>query len=317
MRHTVIGLFDTLAHAQTAQAALLQTGFGADDIVVQTSAGLAAEAPADRPGMLADIERFLASLFAAGPRQTEAQRYMEAVRRGAVLLYVDTANEAQTDLARSTLTHLGATDIGERTPEWDVLQPGPDPAREHSILDELGIGALLRPSAGAVASASGVAPVSEPAHETFSSTATPVSPDELPAAAPATTAIAAGAVAGLGAVFQPAPPQAEKAPVEATQETLQSGQIPDEFLEYEEDFRGHYDTQYAGESARYEDYVSAYRYGATIAQDHRYQAQLWDEVEPHVQREWEHTLPGSGTWEKVKAAVRHGWERASTHRTNG
>ncbi|WP_153101778.1 hypothetical protein [Paraburkholderia hayleyella] len=309
MRHTVIGLFDSLAQAQTAQTALIQTGFVAGDIVLQTSAGLAAEAPTNRPGMLADIERFLASLFAAAPRQSEAQHYMDAVRRGAVLLYIDTANEAQTDLARSTLANLGATDIGERTPDWDEPYAASSLAREHSILDELGIGA--------------------------SAVSTPVSGEPHGSTAGASvTALAAGAAAGLGAVFQresgatpthqvasappltPAAVPADSSSGRTQAAALQNAQIPDEFLEYEEDFRGHYDTQYAADSTRYEDYVSAYRYGATIAQNPRYQSQGWDELEPRVRQEWEDTLAHGGAWEHVKTAVRHGWERATARKTN-
>jgi hypothetical protein len=88
--------------------------------------------------------------------------------------------------------------------------------------------------------------------------------------------------------------------------------IPDEFLEYEEDFRGHYDEQYAKEGAHYEDYSGAYLYGAKMGQDVRYRDRPWDDVEPEARRDWEAT-PQGDTWERFKAAIRHGWDRVTGH----
>lgn len=88
--------------------------------------------------------------------------------------------------------------------------------------------------------------------------------------------------------------------------------MPNEYLEYEEDFRAHYDEQYAAENERYEDYVPAYRYGTEIGKDERYRDQPWDDVEPEARRHWESTSPDS-TWERFKMAVRHGWERVTGH----
>ncbi len=91
--------------------------------------------------------------------------------------------------------------------------------------------------------------------------------------------------------------------------------IPDEFLQYEEDFRGDYETKYAGSGERYEDYEGAYRHGAALGKDSRYRGRAWHDVEPHAQRGWEDANPHRA-WERVKAAVRHGWERV-TRRGSG
>ena len=90
--------------------------------------------------------------------------------------------------------------------------------------------------------------------------------------------------------------------------------IPDEFLEYEEDFRTHYDEQYrAREGARYDEYVPAYRYGAQMGRDTRYQDRPWEEdVELEARHDWERTA-AEGSWDRFKAAVRHGWERVTGH----
>ncbi|WNC93010.1 hypothetical protein RI103_19400 [Paraburkholderia sp. FT54] len=334
MRHTVIGLFDTYAQAEAARDTLVETGFGRETIELQAnpepSVGSATDEVASS-GVLANIERFLSSLFASGPRAPETARYAEAVRRGAVLVCVSAASEAHADLARNTLTRLGATDIGERSPGWDAQTE--ESGREHSVLDELGIGAMTpgTPRASSMpASSAGAttrpATTADPRYTVppGSTDAEPFVPPPLserpvtdPLNEPVTdplvgdvgrSAIAAGSVPGSGAIMQPS-----EVVSEAGQPTAGlGGQMPNEYLEYEEDFRAHYDEQYASESARYEDYVPAYRYGAEIGKDMRYRDQPWDDVEPEARRHWESTSPDS-TWERFKLAVRHGWERVTGH----
>ena len=333
MRHTVIGLFETYAQAEAARDTLVQTGFGRETIELQAnpepSVGSATDEVASS-GVLANIERFLSSLFASGPRAPETARYAEAVRRGAVLVCVNAASEAHADLARNTLTRLGATDIGERSPDWDApVESG----REHSVLDELGIGTVT-PGTSRTSSVAtpGAATTTRPATMADprytvppgSTDAEPFVPPPLserpltdPVNEPVTdplvgdvgrSAIAAGSVPGSGAVMQPSEVVSEAGQPAASS----GGQMPNEYLEYEEDFRAHYDEQYASENARYEDYVPAYRYGAEIGRDMRYRDQPWDDVEPEARRHWETTSPDS-TWERFKMAVRHGWERVTGH----
>ena len=337
MRHTVIGLFDTYSQAESARDTLVQTGFARETIELQAnpepSVGSATDEVAGS-GVLANIERFLSSLFASSPRASETARYTEAVRRGAVLVCVSAASESHAELARNTLTRLGATDIGERSPDWDTP---PESSRDHSILDELGIGAVT-PGTPHTSSTTTTAGVATPASTTRPVTpADPLYPPPLmgtdaepfvppplaerpmrdPLSEPVIdplvgdagrTAIAAGSMPGSGAILQPSDVVSE-----AGQPTAGLGsQMPNEYLEYEEDFRTHYDEQYAAENARYEDYVPAYRYGAEIGRDARYRDRPWDDVEPEARRHWETTSPNS-TWERFKLAVRHGWERVTGH----
>lgn len=340
MRHTVIGLFDTYSQAEAARDTLVQTGFARETIELQAnpepSVGSATGEVAGS-GVLANIERFLSSLFSTSSRAPETARYAEAVRRGAVLVCVSAASESHAELARNTLTRLGATDIGERSPDWDTQQ---EASRDHSILDELGIGAV---TPGTPHTSSTAAPgVAMPGATTPASTARAAAAEphypaplmgtdaepfvppplaERPVRDPVNepvddplvgdagrSAIAAGSMPGSGAILQPS-----EVVSEAGQPTAGlGGQMPNEYLEYEEDFRAHYDEQYSAENARYEDYVPAYRYGAEIAQDERYRDRPWDDVEPEARRHWETTSPDS-TWERFKLAVRHGWERVTGH----
>lgn len=332
MRHTVIGLFDTYSQAETARDTLVQIGFARETIELQAnpepSVGSATDEVASA-GVLANIERFLSSLFASGPRAFETARYAEAVRRGAVLACVNAASESHAELARNTLRRLGATDIGERSPDWDT-----PPSRDHSILDELGIGAMTvgTPRTSSVTTPGATTRPARQADPQYSPPPvgaeagagkpfTPPPPAERPVTDPVNepltdplvgdavrSAIAAGGMPGSGAIMQPS----EVVP-EARQPTTGIGeQIPNEYLEYEEDFRSHYDEEYATDNSRFEDYVPAYRYGAAIARDARYRDRPWDDVEPEARRHWE-TTSSESTWERFKLAVRHGWERVTGH----
>ncbi|NIF51710.1 hypothetical protein [Burkholderia sp. Ax-1724] len=367
MQHTVMGLFDTRVQAESARDTLVQTGFAREAIDLRTnpepSAGPASD-DVTNAGMFANIERFLSSLFATGSRALDTTRYAEALRRGAVLVCVNAASESHAELARNTLVRLGATEVDDRLPDWDAQTAGAQAAarREYSVLDELGIGAVMpgtphtssatTAAAGAATSlraagapgAAGAAPATaasentgvagttsatvpmgatprDPRHTTppDSLRAEPFAPsplDEHPKSDPLNarasdvdrSAIAAGSVPGSGAVMQPP----EVIP-ERGQPTAEPGaRMPNEYLEYEEDFRAHYDEQYASDNPRYEDYVPAYRYGAEIGNDARFRDRPWEEIEPEARRYWETTSPES-TWERFKLAVRHGWERVTGH----
>lgn len=341
MQHTVIGLFDTYMQAESARDTLVQTGFARETIELQASPEPSVGSATDEvagAGVLANIERFLSSLFTTSSRAPETARYAEAVRRGAVLVCVNAASESHAELARDTLTRLGATDIGERLPDWETQTAS---GREHSVLDELGIGAV---TPGTPHTSSATSPGVVPSGMTTPGAATrpvttadplypvpPASTDAEPFVPPplserptvdpvnepvrdplvgdaGRSAIAAGSMPGSGAVMQPS-----EVVSEAGQPTAGlGGQMPNEYLEYEEDFRSHYDEQYAADDARYEDYVPAYRYGAEIGNDSRFRDRPWDDIEPEARRHWETTSPDS-TWERFKLAVRHGWERVTGH----
>jgi hypothetical protein len=103
MRHTVIGLFDTYAQAESARNILVQTGFASSDIELQANPETPADATlAESPGVIANIERFLSSLFTtSGTTAPDAERYTQAVRRGAVVVAVSVESEPHADLARN------------------------------------------------------------------------------------------------------------------------------------------------------------------------------------------------------------------------
>lgn len=80
--------------------------------------------------------------------------------------------------------------------------------------------------------------------------------------------------------------------------------------DYEQDYRKHWQSSFANQGGRYEEYEPAYRYGAQLRNNESYKGYQWNQVEPEARRDWESKNPGS-TWEKTKDAVRHAWERTT------
>ena len=444
MRHTVIGIFDTYDQAEVARSALVASGFARSDIELQAAPqpsspddpALAAGAgqPPDTGGVLANIERFFSMLFGGRDQPPEVAHYSEAVRRGGVLVAVDTATEARADAARQTLAEQGAIDIDERAASWGTLNhsrtaspvAGEADSRDHSLLDELGLGtgsavpgrapvnppedplapvradanrARIYPHADrddpAVQPLDPISPVgrdvfaggsdssyratggdpmtsgtvwqdtNETARRSASCAAS--SFDEplaggTGASNPAQSVRPADPLAGKDSGYRPAAAsepltgttsaQGWRAvdPLDPLDEAETSSRVgtagamraagtpvpgtlsqtgdsslgthpgpqstmPDEYMEYEDEFRTDYESKYAATGASYEEYEEAYRYGATAASDERYHRRDWDDtMETELQHDWEgRSSSGVDTWERFKLAVRHGWERVTGH----
>lgn len=311
MRQIVTGLFETYDDARRAQDALLLKGFAATDIelpVPGTGAATDAGAAHGGNGVLAGLERFLSSLFAGRPAsdkspappddETRAASLRFALQRGAVLIGVRVFDDAHATLARDTLIQQQALQVDEHAPDWRPGATTSDAPREHSVLDELGVSGLT----DALRQHAGHQPVKTvPDDETLrarydelSETAQPGEPPVEPADDPAVTALAPAGAPDANTVSA----------------------VPDEFLEYEEDFRGHHAARYRDQDdgAPFERYQDAYRYGAVLAQDVGNQGRAWSEIEPEARRGWETRAAGVAPppgWEQVRDAVRHGWERAT------
>lgn len=80
----------------------------------------------------------------------------------------------------------------------------------------------------------------------------------------------------------------------------------------DDDFRTHWQSAYGSSGEKYEDYASAYRYGANLANQQKYHGYRWDELEPQARSDWESSHSGS-PWERTKQAVRYGWEKMKGH----
>lgn len=83
--------------------------------------------------------------------------------------------------------------------------------------------------------------------------------------------------------------------------------------DYDEDFRRDFNSRYASTGADYTSYSPAYMYGYTAASNPQYRGRSWNEVEPALQSDYSKRYPGS-TWERMKDAVRYGWDRVTRKR---
>ena len=104
---------------------------------------------------------------------------------------------------------------------------------------------------------------------------------------------------------EPLPADATSA-TQTTTSPAGSGGLP-----VDDEFRRHWQSAYGSSGGRYEDYSSAYRYGASLAGQKQYQGYRWDELEPQLKSDWEATHAGS-PWERTRQAVRYGWEKMTS-----
>jgi len=77
-------------------------------------------------------------------------------------------------------------------------------------------------------------------------------------------------------------------------------------------YRSHWTNTYGTSGDTYNAYQPAYRYGNDMRRDTRYSGRNWDDVESDLHSDWDSRYGKSGeasTWEKMKSAVRHGWDR--------
>jgi uncharacterized protein (TIGR02271 family) len=78
-------------------------------------------------------------------------------------------------------------------------------------------------------------------------------------------------------------------------------------------YRNHFTSTYGSTGGSYDDYAPAYSYGTQMRSDARYANRQWDDVESDLRTDWEgrYGSASGSTWEKMKAAVRHGWDKVA------
>jgi len=97
-------------------------------------------------------------------------------------------------------------------------------------------------------------------------------------------------------------------------EQLGAGAARSSMMSDDDYYRNHFTSNYGTTGASYEDYAPAYSYGSEMARNQKYSGRKWDDVESDLSSDWS-TRAGSSTgstWEKMKSAVRHGWDRMTT-----
>jgi len=84
-------------------------------------------------------------------------------------------------------------------------------------------------------------------------------------------------------------------------------------------YHSHYESTYATSGTDFDDVAPAYRYGNEMRSSDTYRDRDWDDAEHDLKKDW-HSRYGTDTepsaWERMKAAVRHGWERMTGESTS-
>ena len=79
-----------------------------------------------------------------------------------------------------------------------------------------------------------------------------------------------------------------------------------DFDRHESDFRTNFQQSFPGGEYSYDEVKPVYRYGHSLASEHR--GADWTTVEGDARRRWEERNPG--TWDKFRNAARYAWDRA-------
>ena len=80
----------------------------------------------------------------------------------------------------------------------------------------------------------------------------------------------------------------------------------------DEHYRTHWNSTYGATGGTYDEYRPAYSYGSEMARSEMYRGRPWNDVETDLRSGWEQRGGGQSTWEKMKAAIRHGWDRVTS-----
>jgi len=83
---------------------------------------------------------------------------------------------------------------------------------------------------------------------------------------------------------------------------------------FDADYRNDFQTRYGSDpNLRYEDYAPAYQYGYRMASDPRYRDRNFDDVSDQLRTDYLRNNPNSA-WDRMKGAVRYGWEKVTGKR---
>jgi uncharacterized protein (TIGR02271 family) len=83
--------------------------------------------------------------------------------------------------------------------------------------------------------------------------------------------------------------------------------------DYNADFRRDWQDRYANSGEDYNAYEPAYEYGYRTAGDARYKGRNWSDVEEDLRTDYLRNNPNS-SWDRMKGAVRYGWEKMTGKR---
>ncbi len=284
---------------------------GASALLAVPAIGLAISVPALISTLLgagvgAATGGLLGALTKLGIPKEQAHYYSEGIRRGGVLVAVETP-ENRTEEARTILSRHNPIELSTRAEElhqsgWTRFEPYTEPSHMPEAARAAGAASAVGTSQASPVTATAVAQRDKAERQAT----IPVVEEVVPVGNRATEA--KNGVETIHDTAHHMEVDVERA--KAPQESDIRG-----FDAYDADFRRHFSTTFAQQpGATYDIYMPAYRYGYTLATDERYNNCAWFMLEAEARRGWEREHPG--TWERFKPAIQHGWEEVREHREN-
>lgn len=296
MQRTLIAVFDNRGDAQSAVDALAAAGFARQQMTL--SAGDPTGAPAQdttshNEGIVDSVKHFLSSMFGTDDSEY-VQKYSDAVTRGHHVLTLTVPNEPEVERAADIVERFGPVDIDEQAAAWsggalasDAMRMGTDAQRQSASMSRQSVA----DGQGSVQGMTGTGATQGPAGATQDSTQQGSQQFFEGAAGASPVRVQRSGVKVFEHLDDPA--------LDIEAETAE---------EIEAYYRSHYNANFAGAGDQFDSYEPAYRYGSDMAAGETYRGQPWKDVEPALRSDWESRNPGSA-WNKMKAAVRHGWEK--------
>lgn len=335
--NTIIAVFHNSTDAQSAATELEQAGISRDDIYLETGADTSRGRKTEPEG---GFIAWLKSIFKED-EHPDRSTYEAAVQRGNCLLRVD-ADEDDIPAIEDVLNRHSPVDVhaeadaGEEKVRYSAGQGRAAADRRGKrdaipvVKEEVQIGKrqVLR---GGVRVYSRV--VEEPVEETVQLREERVRVERQPANRAATEADLAARGEQVIEVqeFAEEPVVAKQSRVveevrvgkdvsertETVRDTVRRTEVNVEQTpggpgaQFDDsDFRADFQNRYGTSGGSYETYQPAYRYGYDMASDPRYRGRSFDDVESDLRTDYGRRYPNS-TWEKMKDAVRYGWNKVT------
>lgn len=327
---SVVGVFDDLRAAERVRDELRSNGFLEHEIEVQTRDYYPENAARGNTGVTGaghdtsggGISGFFRRLF--GGHSDYESRYSTAVQSGQTVVSVTTRNQKRQDVAAEIMNRYGAIDVDERSASSKGGSKNTRQEHEATIpvvQQELEVDKRMVQRGGVRIFSRAT---EEPAEEQVKLRQEHLRVDRRPVNRAATDS-----EIGAGDEVIEVTEMAEEPVIRKRTRVVEEVSVRKDATEHTEtirdtvrrtdvevqevgaagddDFRRHFQSHYAASGGDYRTYAPAYEYGYR-ARSEQYRDRRWEDVEKDLRTDYERSHPGS-TWDRVKDAARHGWNR--------
>lgn len=324
MANAVVAVFDEYNEAEGALNELLVSGFDQQAVRLSGEKSTGAVERAERPRK-EGVKGWFASLFGTERREDDFDIYDEAVKHGNYVVTAIAEDDIKSEIATEVFRHHHPIDLDRRASEWLGTSGRPTDAPSGQLTDtetraipiveeQLKVG-KREVERGGVRIYQRISET--PVQEELRLKEEHVTVDRVPVNRPASQGDLDAFQEGTMELRE----TAEEAVIEKTAHVVEEVRIGRETSERTqqirdtvrrtdvdverlgaEDFRSHWQENYAALGSPYDDYAPAYDYGSQAAR--KYPSRDWDDVEPDLRRDWETKNPNSA-WERFKDSIRY------------